>query len=106
MMTLMRNACEAMEGSGTLRVRTAALDSRFTMEIADTGKGMSPEQLGRLFDMRFATKDGRVAMGFGLPLARTIIDRHGGSISAESGVGSGTVIRISLPLRTTIEDKS
>jgi signal transduction histidine kinase len=106
MMTLMRNACEAMEGSGTLRVRTAALDSRVTMEFADTGKGMSPEQLQWLFDMRFATKDGRVAMGFGLPLARTIIDRHGGSISAESGVGSGTVIRISLPLRATIEDKS
>jgi signal transduction histidine kinase len=106
MLTLIRNACEAMEGSGTLRVRTATVDSRVTMEFADTGRGMPPEQLRRLFDMHFATKDGRMAMGFGLPLARTIIDRHGGSISAESGVGSGTVIRISLPLRATIEDKS
>jgi signal transduction histidine kinase len=99
-MTLLRNACEAMEGTGTLRIRTAAFDSRVTMEFADTGKGMPPQQIERLFDIRFTAKDGRMAMGFGLPLARTIIDRHGGSISAESGVGSGTVFRISLPLRS------
>jgi signal transduction histidine kinase len=41
-----------------------------------------------------------VAMEFGLPLARTIIERHGGVISAESGAGSGTVFRVSLPLRS------
>lgn len=99
-LTLLRNACEAMEGRGTLRIRTAALDSRVTMEFADNGRGIPPQQLERLFDIRFAAKDGRVAMAFGLPLARTIIDRHGGSISAESGVGSGTVFRISLPRRS------
>jgi signal transduction histidine kinase len=105
-MTLLRNACESMEGVGTLRIRTAAFDSGVTMEIADTGKGMPPEQLEQLFDIHFAAKDGRVAMGLGLPLARTIIDRHGGSITAESRVGGGTVFRISLPLRVTPEDPS
>jgi len=103
-MTLLRNACEAMEEPGTLRIRTTAWDSRVTMEFADTGKGISPEQLERLFDVRFAARDGRVSMGFGLPLARSIIDRHGGSISAESGVGRGTVFRILLPLRSHLGD--
>jgi signal transduction histidine kinase len=70
------------------------------MEFADSGKGMSPEQLARLFDIRFAAKGGRVAMGVGLPLARTIIDRHGGSISVESELGRGTVFRLELPLRS------
>jgi signal transduction histidine kinase len=105
-MTVLRNACEAIEETGTLRIRTAAADSRVTMEFADSGKGMPAEQLERLFDIRFAAKDGRVAMSVGLPLARTIIDRHGGSISAESGVGTGTLFRISLPLQSRFEDKS
>jgi signal transduction histidine kinase len=98
-MTLLRNACEAMETAGTLRIRTAAWDSRVTMEFADTGKGMPPDQLERLFDIRFAAKDGRVSMGFGLPLARTIIERHGGSISAQSDIGQGTIFHLTLPLR-------
>jgi signal transduction histidine kinase len=99
-MTLLRNACESMEEAGTLRIRTATWDSRATMEFADTGKGIAPEHLERLFDVRFAARDGRVAIGFGLPLARSIIERHGGAISAESDVGRGTVFRVSLPLRS------
>jgi signal transduction histidine kinase len=98
-MTLLRNACEAMDTAGTLRIRTAAWDSRVTMEFADNGRGMPPDQLKRLFDIRFAAKDGRVSMGFGLPLARTIIERHGGSISARSDIGQGTIFHLTLPLR-------
>ena len=62
----------------------------------------SLEELLRAWEARGLrwTVIGRLAMSFGLPLARTIIERHGGSISARSGVGDGTVFRISLPLRS------
>jgi signal transduction histidine kinase len=68
--------------------------------MADTGKGIPPEQLQTLFDIGFGTKKSRVGMGLGLPTAKSIIDGHGGEISIDSEVGKGTTVRISLPTRT------
>jgi len=98
-MTIITNAFEAMGGEGTLRVHVAADDGRVTVEIADTGKGIVPEQLASLFDIGFGTKKGRVGMGLGLPTGKNIIDRQGGSLSVESDVGRGTTFRISLPVQ-------
>jgi signal transduction histidine kinase len=63
--------------------------------IADTGEGIPPEELSRIFDPFFSTKDEGV--GLGLSLVHKIIDNHGGSIRVNSRPGSGTTFVISLP---------
>ena len=65
--------------------------------IADTGHGIPPALLGRLFDIGFVTKGRRIGMGLGLPTARNVIERHGGTLTVESNVGQGTSFRLSLP---------
>lgn len=100
-MTLIMNAFEAMSGEGTLRVGVSSGNDAVTIEISDTGKGIPPEQIENLFEIGFGEKTARVGMGLGLPTAKGIIDRHGGSLSVESKVGQGTTFRISLPAPAT-----
>jgi signal transduction histidine kinase len=97
-MTVITNAFQAMDGKGALRVQVGANRERVTIRIADTGKGIPAEDMHSLFDIQFATRKGRVAMGLGLPTAKSIVDRHGGTISVESQVGRGTTFLISLPV--------
>jgi len=91
------NAVEAMEGQGTLRVTArSAADGRAEVSFADTGPGIPPEDLDRIFEPLFSTK--ARGIGFGLSIARMIIDRHGGTIEARSEPGRGATIAIRLPL--------
>ena len=96
-MTLLVNAFEAMQGEGILRLSIAAEGDLVRIEISDTGHGIPPAQLGRLFDIGFVTKGRRIGMGLGLPTARNVIERHGGTLTVESNVGQGTSFRLSLP---------
>ena len=96
--TLISNAFEALEGAGALRIGTARRDGRIVVEIADTGRGIGPEELAELFEIRFATKERRVGMRLGLPMARTIVESHGGTIGVESEMGRGTRFEIELPV--------
>ena len=98
-MNLIHNAVQAMDGEGTLTVRTAPEEGGVRIEIEDTGKGIPGEVIQRIFDPGFTTKGRRVGMGLGLAISRQIIDHHGGEISVESAVGKGTVFRIRLPAR-------
>ncbi|HSR11469.1 MAG TPA: ATP-binding protein [Thermodesulfobacteriota bacterium] len=95
---IVRNAMQAMPRGGELRIAAAAVraKSRVEIEIADTGEGISPENLGRIFDYYFTTKEG--GMGLGLPLAHKIVEGHGGSIEVDSVPGKGTSFRIMLPI--------
>ncbi len=104
-MTLLVNAFEAMDGGGTLHIHTAATGDHVTVEIADTGRGIPREQMGKLFEIGFTAKSTRMSMGLGLPTGRNIIDRHGGSLSVESEVGRGTTFRISLPVHSTAAEQ-
>jgi two-component system, NtrC family, sensor kinase len=97
-MTIITNAFEAMAGKGTLRISVGGNPERVTVKIADNGKGIPPERLRSLFDIQFATSKGRVAMGLGLPTAKSIVDRHGGAISVESELGRGSTFLIDLPV--------
>jgi len=97
-MTILVNALEALEGEGELRISTAHEDGTLTIEIADTGPGMAAAELENLFELRFSAKGGRMAMGLGLPTARRIVERHGGTLTVESNVGEGTVFTIALPI--------
>ena len=96
------NAVDAMEGAGTLTVRTRAEGDRVVVEIADTGSGMPPEVIARAFEPFFTTKDVGKGTGLGLDIARRIVvERHAGLIDIDSPgpEGKGTVIRVSLPVK-------
>jgi signal transduction histidine kinase len=88
------NACRAMGGDGTITVGACATgnaaDDSVLIEIADSGPGLSDSQLQQL-------RNGRLGSGFGLPIARWLIEASGGSLHVDSPATGGTVIRISLP---------
>ncbi len=95
------NAGQAMQDlkRGELRINTrsdAELVGGVVVTIADSGCGVSEEQLGKLFDPFFTTK-GTGGTGLGLSVSYGIIQSHGGSITVESRVGSGTAFIIRLP---------
>ena len=98
LLNLMRNAIESMEGAEKreLVVSTAtASDDMVEIGVADTGAGISPEISAQLFQPFITTK--RQGMGVGLSISRTIVEAHGGSISALPNSGMGTVFRFTLP---------
>ncbi len=100
LMNLLMNALEAMEGFGRLTVatETASIWSKphLKLSIQDTGPGIRPENLSRLFSPFFTTK--RDGTGLGLAITRRIIQEHSGAITVESKMGQGTRFQIILPL--------
>ena len=89
------NAVEAVRGRGEIEVRLVAEDGLLRLTVKDTGIGMDKDLLEKVFDPYFSTKD--AGTGLGLPIARKIIEDHGGAIQAESTPGRGTKITITLP---------
>ncbi|OGG53259.1 MAG: hypothetical protein A3F84_05115 [Candidatus Handelsmanbacteria bacterium RIFCSPLOWO2_12_FULL_64_10] len=97
-MNILINAVQAIRGDGEIRVRTSCAEGRAVVEITDTGVGIPPEHLGRIFDPGFTTKGVKVGTGLGLPICYQIIQEHGGQIDVQSQVGAGTKVTISLPM--------
>jgi signal transduction histidine kinase len=96
-LNLIINAIHAMEASGgTLRIKTSPEANGVQIEFADTGCGIAPENLDRIFEPLFTTK-GQKGTGIGLSVTRRIVTNHSGRISVESVVGKGTTFRIWLP---------
>jgi two-component system NtrC family sensor kinase len=100
---ILRNAAEAMDGSGTLTVTSCMgtnEDGKQVVEIrfADTGPGIPPEHIGHIFDPFFTTKTCSHGTGLGLAVSYGIIERHGGAIAARNGDGGGAVFTVQLPL--------
>lgn len=97
---LLLNACQACEGGGqitvTARVVTSSIGRNAELAVADTGPGIPPEHLPRVFESFFTTKPH--GTGLGLPYCREVAERHGGTISVESAVGRGTRVQVQLPL--------
>lgn len=92
---LVRNACDAMPDGGTLTIRVVALGDRIEWRISDTGCGISPEELFRVFDPFYSTKTRGI--GLGLAICRSIIETHEGKIAVESQPGAGTTFTVCLP---------
>jgi signal transduction histidine kinase len=92
------NAAQAMAHAErrVLTVRTARRDGDVQLEIQDTGPGVSKANLDRLFESFFTTKDG--GMGMGLPICRSIIEAHGGAISATNHAAGGACFSVTLPV--------
>jgi two-component system sensor histidine kinase PilS (NtrC family) len=90
-----KNAVRAMNAGGSLTVRGRQEDSWYSIRFIDTGRGMSPEQLARLFTPFATAFDG--GTGLGMAIVRRIVEDHGGVIDAESKPGEGTTVAILLP---------
>ncbi len=95
--TVIRNAAEAFEQPGELRIRVKSQAAQALVEVADQGRGMDKQQIARLFELEFGAST-RVHARFGLPLVRSIVHRHGGEIEVESELGRGTTVTFRLPL--------
>ena len=94
---LVLNALDAMPSGGTLTMRTSEHDSKVRIELADTGKGLTPEECSRLFTPYYTTKV--QGTGLGLAIIQSVISDHHGTISVSSEEGHGTTFRIELPQR-------
>ena len=94
---LIGNAMKFTPAGGRVTVGAAAGTDEVIFSVSDTGAGMDPHVLSRVFDRLFqATADHR-GMGLGLAIAKSIVDAHGGRIWAESTRGAGSTFRFALP---------
>ena len=96
-LNLFLNARDAMPDGGRLEVRTWQGSAGARIEVADTGQGIAPEHVHRIYDPFFTTKAARKGTGLGLSVTYGIIQEHGGSIEVSNGRDGGARFRIELP---------
>ena len=90
------NALEAMNGSGRLRVRAARRGNDALITVEDEGPGIAPDQVRRVLEPFVTSK--RSGMGLGIPVARDVVEAHGGRFELRSKLGEGTTVTMSIPL--------
>ena len=96
LLNLALNACQAMPNGGTLRIACrAAARGRVEVDVEDTGVGIPPENLEKIFDLYFTTKER--GSGIGLSMVYRIVQLHDGEVEVQSTPGSGTRFRLSFP---------
>jgi signal transduction histidine kinase len=101
LLNLVENALRHTAQGGSITVGTSLADSGVVLEVRDTGSGISPEHLPRIFERFYRADSGRSreagGTGLGLAIVKHLVEAHGGSVGATSVVGSGTTIRIFFP---------
>jgi len=95
-LNLLVNAQQAMPRGGEIEVATERNGRDVILKVKDTGDGIPPDHLEKIFHLYFSTKPG--GTGLGLPMAKRIVEEHGGSLAVESRPGQGSVFTIRLPL--------
>jgi len=93
---LIKNALQAMRAGGILRIRTETGTDYVAVSFTDTGHGIAPEHIGRVFEPYFTTKT--EGTGLGLMIVQRIVREHGGTLDVESDIGRGTTVCLKLPL--------
>lgn len=93
---LMKNAFDAMPNGGTLTIKSEIAQDNVVFSFTDTSVGMDEETLKKIWTPLFTTK--AKGMGFGLAISKRIIEAHGGNIMAESSLGKGTTVSVSVPV--------
>ena len=96
---LLDNAVKYTPAGGRVEVRARETTGHVVLEVADTGQGIAAEDLPQVWDELYRSPAARTVpgSGLGLPLVRAVVERHGGRVGVESRLGSGTVVRVSLP---------
>ena len=97
-MHLIGNAIEAIKGEGKIAIRTFVDQDQAVVRIADTGVGIPPERMDRLFEPNFKTEGVRVRTSLGLFISYQVVKGHEGRIAFESRVGEGSTFTVFLPL--------
>jgi len=95
---LLVNAAQALDKQGTITVTSSVSEGTVTATVADTGRGIAPEDLSKIFDPFFTTKPVGQGTGLGLNVVYNIVQQHNGKIWAESEQGKGTTFFMELPL--------
>jgi signal transduction histidine kinase len=96
-MNLIVNACQAIEGEGTVAVTLAPDDAGVAVTIADTGPGIPESVRERIFDPFYTTKPAGQGTGLGLAICLGLVEKHGGRIAVESRLGDGTRFTLCFP---------
>jgi two-component system, NtrC family, sensor kinase len=104
-MNLLVNAAQAVSGDGTVTISTRREGDSVAVAISDSGCGIPPDQLSRIFDPFYTTKPVGEGTGLGLSISYGTIERHGGTITVESTVGSGSTFTVRISLKATYDSK-
>jgi len=99
---LIKNAIDAMPNGGKLTITSEKMSGKVKIAFADTGLGISEENLKKLFGPLFTTK--AKGMGLGLAICKRIVEAHGGRISVESVINKGTTFTITIPIEPKLEE--
>ena len=101
LLNLLLNALQAMPDGGELEVTTEPASNHSRIRVRDTGVGIPPDHLDQIFNLYFSTKP--AGTGLGLPMAKKIVDEHGGTIAVESAPGKGSAFTVELPTLVSVE---
>jgi len=94
-LNILINSVQAMPFGGAITVSTTARAGVVSVEIKDTGCGVAPENIGKVFDPYFTTRE--TGIGIGLALTKRVVEEHGGTISMASELDIGTTVTVDLP---------
>jgi len=94
---LLRNAADACEGKGTVRVTARLVGPRLLLEVTDAGPGIPDDVLPRVFEPFFTTKEPGRGTGLGLPISARLVEKFGGTIGIECPESGGTIVTVALP---------
>ena len=97
-LNLFLNARDAMPRGGWLTIATRVDGDAAQVEVADTGSGIPAEQMSRIYDPFYTTKEIGKGTGLGLSITYGIVQEHGGTITCESAEGQGTRFTLTLPM--------
>jgi two-component system, NtrC family, sensor kinase len=98
-MNVLANACDAIGSSGNLWITTRVDGELADVAIRDDGPGMPPDVMDHVFDPFFTTKDVGGGTGLGLAISHQVVTAHGGTIDLETAPGTGTTVRIRVPIQ-------
>lgn len=97
-LNILANACQAIEDTGEVRIKTLSEGDKVRIELSDTGSGIPKDKINKIFETFYTTKPVGKGTGLGLSISLSIIKQHKGTISVQSEPGKGTTFTIILPV--------